>query len=77
MTALSKKVDLVAWIHDEFGTDTTVIRTQILAGEVIIDGRRWEADKLLIPNSVLDDGRVVQVNGPDRRWRLTYRSDDK
>lgn len=88
MSVLQDRVDLVALIHEEFGTETGIIRTQIQAGEVIIDGRKWEGgDKLLIPRSALvarvnvsgveqSQGRVVVVNGPDRKWRVKYQPDE-
>jgi hypothetical protein len=73
-------VDLVRLFHDEFGTTAETIRNQIVQGEIKIDDEDWMPDdgkatsKLFVPVDVLTDGKTVEVVGPDRRWRMKYRT---
>jgi hypothetical protein len=64
-------VDIVALIHDEFGTPVTVIRSQIGMGTISLNGMLWTGDKYKIPYSEME-GKTLIVIGPDRRFIVKY-----
>jgi hypothetical protein len=55
-------VDLAAWLSERFDTPRALCRLRILAGHVLIDGRRWQEETVpaaLLEQPVALDGRLV------------------
>lgn len=65
-------VHLPTLISNEFGVSRSVAREQIVLGMVLIDGEKWEGDRLDIPINSLT-GKEIIVQGRDRSFKMTYR----
>lgn len=70
---ITRGVDLIQLISDEFGTLQDTIKSQLLGGVVEIDGKPYEMkDKYRIPYAIAR-GHTITVIGPERHWKVFYK----